>query len=256
MKNNKNKEGILNMIDIFICEDNKKQLDLFTTYISNLILIEGFDMKIVQATSDPHQLLKEILTAENTGLFFLDIDLRSDMNGLTLAQRIRQIQPRCFIVFITSHSEMSFLTFQYKAEALDFIVKDSAEHIKSKIHECLLDVNSKYTSSNNNVTRTFTINQNDKRIVIDYNDIIFFETSNNIHKIILHARKRVIEFTGQLKDIEQQLDYRFYRCHTSYIINKDNITDIDFKELLVHMNNGETCPVSGRKKKGLKKLVS
>ena len=246
MKNNKNKEGILNMIDIFI----------FTTYISNLILIEGFDMKIVQATSDPHQLLKEILTAENTGLFFLDIDLRSDMNGLTLAQRIRQIQPRCFIVFITSHSEMSFLTFQYKAEALDFIVKDSAEHIKSKIHECLLDVNSKYTSSNNNVTRTFTINQNDKRIVIDYNDIIFFETSNNIHKIILHARKRVIEFTGQLKDIEQQLDYRFYRCHTSYIINKDNITDIDFKELLVHMNNGETCPVSVRKKKGLKKLVS
>jgi len=178
------------------------------------------------------------------------------MNGLTLAQRIRQIQPRCFIVFITSHSEMSFLTFQYKAEALDFIVKDSAEHIKSKIHECLLDVNSKYTSSNNNVTRTFTINQNDKRIVIDYNDIIFFETSNNIHKIILHARKRVIEFTGQLKDIEQQLDYRFYRCHTSYIINKDNITDIDFKELLVHMNNGETCPVSVRKKKGLKKLVS
>lgn len=244
------------MIDIFICEDNKKQLDLFTTYISNLILIEGFDMKIVQATSDPHQLLKEILTAENTGLFFLDIDLRSDMNGLTLAQRIRQIQPRCFIVFITSHSEMSFLTFQYKAEALDFIVKDSAEHIKSKIHECLLDVNSKYTSSNNNVTRTFTINQNDKRIVIDYNDIIFFETSNNIHKIILHARKRVIEFTGQLKDIEQQLDHRFYRCHTSYIINKDNITDIDFKELLVHMNNGETCPVSVRKKKGLKKLVS
>lgn len=244
------------MIDIFICEDNKKQLDLFTTYISNLILIEGFDMKIVQATSDPHQLLKEILTAENTGLFFLDIDLRSDMNGLTLAQRIRQIQPRCFIVFITSHSEMSFLTFQYKAEALDFIVKDSAEHIKSKIHECLLDVNSKYTSSNNNVTRTFTINQNDKRIVIDYNDIIFFETSNNIHKIILHARKRVIEFTGQLKDIEQQLDYRFYRCHTSYIINKDNITDIDFKELLVHMNNGETCPISVRKKKGLKKLVS
>ena len=256
MKNNKNKEGILNMIDIFICEDNKKQLDLFTTYISNLILIEGFDMKIVQATSDPHQLLKEILTAENTGLFFLDIDLRSDMNGLTLAQRIRQIQPRCFIVFITSHSEMSFLTFQYKAEALDFIVKDSAEHIKSKIHECLLDVNSKYTSSNNNVARTFTINQNDKRIVIDYNDIIFFETSNNIHKIILHARKRVIEFTGQLKDIEQQLDYRFYRCHTSYIINKDNITDIDFKELLVNINNGETCIKKKKKKKGLKKLVS
>lgn len=243
------------MIDIFICEDNKKQLNLFQKYISNFILMEGFDMQIVQATSDPHMILNKILTSKNTGLFFLDIDLKSDMDGLALAQRIRQIQPRCFIVFITSHSEMSFLTFQYKAEALDFIVKDTAEHIKSKIHECLLDVNNKYTSLYNDVTRTFTINQNDKHIVIDYNDIIFFETSSNIHKIILHARKRVIEFTGQLKDIEQQLDYRFYRCHTSYIINKDNIADVDFKELTVHMNNGESCPVSVRRKKGLKKLM-
>ncbi|MCI8873724.1 MAG: response regulator transcription factor [Lachnospiraceae bacterium] len=243
------------MIDIYICEDNQKQLHLFEKYISNLILIENLDMKIVQATSDPHEVLKKILTAEHTGLFFLDIDLKSDVNGLTLAQRIRQIQPRCFIIFITSHSEMSFLTFQYKVEALDFIIKDTPEHIKSKIHECLLDVESKYTSLNNTVNRTFTINQNDKHITIDYNDIVFFETSSNIHKIILHAKKRVIEFSSQLKDVEQQLDYRFYRCHRSYLINKDNISEVDFNELVVYMNNGETCPVSVRLKKGLKKLM-
>ena len=151
---------------------------------------------------------------------------------------------------------MSFLTFQYKVEALDFIIKDTLEHIKSKIHECLLDVDRKYTSLNNSVNRTFIISQNDKRIAIDYNDIIFFETSNNIHKIILHANKRVIEFTGQLKDIEKKLDYRFYRCHRSYIINKDNISEIDLNNLIVHMKNGETCPISVRLKKGLKKLIN
>lgn len=244
------------MIDIFICEDNLKQLNNFQKYIANLILIEGLDMQIVRATTDPHTILKDILTTENTGLFFLDIDLHSNINGLELAQQIRQIQPRCFIVFITSHSEMSFLTFQYKAEALDFIIKDTKEHITSKIHECLLDVSRKYTSLNNTVTPNFIITQNNKRIVIDYSDILFFETSKNIHKIILHAKKRIIEFTGQLKDIEQQLDSRFYRCHTSYIINRDNVADIDFKELLIHMNNGETCPISVRKKKELKNYFS
>lgn len=167
----------------------------------------------------------------------------------------RQEELWIFSIFITSHSEMSFLTFQYKVEALDFIIKDTPEHIKSKIHECLLDVESKYTSLNNTVNRTFTINQNDKHITIDYNDIVFFETSSNIHKIILHAKKRVIEFSGQLKDVEQQLDYRFYRCHRSYLINKDNISEVDFNELVVYMNNGETCPVSVRLKKGLKKLM-
>lgn len=243
------------MIDIYICEDNQKQLNLFKKFILNSIMIECLDMNIVLATSDPHEILREIMTASNTGLFFLDIDLKSDVNGLTLAQRIRQIQPRCFIIFITSHSEMSFLTFQYKVEALDFIIKDTPEHIKSKIHECLLDVENKYTSLNNSANRTFIINQNDKRITIDYSDIVFFETSSNIHKIILHAKKRVLEFTGQLKDIEKQLDYRFYRCHRSYLINKDNISEVDFNELIVYMNNGETCPVSVRLKKGLKKLI-
>lgn len=150
---------------------------------------------------------------------------------------------------------MSFLTFQYKVEALDFIIKDTTEHIKAKIHECLLNVQEKYTSSNN-ITKTFIINHSDKCIAIDYNDILFFETSSNIHKVILHAKKRVLEFNGHLKEIERQLDYRFYRCHRSYIINKDNISEIDFNNFIVYMKNGETCPISVRLKKGLRKLIS
>ncbi len=244
------------MIDIYICEDNKKHLELFKKYITNTILIENLDMKIALATSNPHELLEQISSLGNIGLFFLDIDLQSSINGLATAQQIRELQPRCFIIFITSHSEMSFLTFQYKTEALDFIIKDSSEHIKQKIHENLLKVEERYTSMNNSLNKTFTILQHDKRIAIDYNDIIFFETSSNIHKIILHAKKRIIEFTGQLKDIEKQLDNRFYRCHRSYLINKDNISEVNFKELLVHMNNGEICPVSVRLKKGLKHFDS
>lgn len=244
------------MLDIYVCEDNSKQLNLFTKFISNSIMIEALDMQIVQATTDPHKILKELDTANNTGLFFLDIDLKSDIDGLTLAQRIRKIQPRCFIIFITSHSEMSFLTFQYKVEALDYIIKNSPEQIKAKIHECLLNVAEKYTSQNNNVHKTFLINYSEQCLAVDYNEILFFETSSNIHKIILHAQKRVIEFPGQLKDIENQLDYRFYRCHRSYIINKDYISEVDFTNLIVYMKNGETCPVSVRLKKGLKKLLS
>ncbi|MFR6242644.1 MAG: LytTR family DNA-binding domain-containing protein [Mediterraneibacter faecis] len=57
-----------------------------------------------------------------------------------------------------------------------------------------------------------------------------FETSENNHKIILHAKKRVVEFTGHLKSVEVQLDYRFYRCHRSYIVNTDNIKEVNFSK--------------------------
>lgn len=244
------------MIDIFICEDNQKQLVLFTQNIRDTIMIEELDMEIALATTNPHAVLDRLADTENLGLFFLDIDLKSDIDGLMLAQRIRKQQPRCFIIFLTSHSEMSFLTFQYKVEALDFIIKDTAEHIKYKIHECLLDVQQKYTSLNNNINKTFVIRHADKYISIDFDDILFFETSNNIHKILLHAHKRVIEFNGQLKEIEHQLDHRFYRCHRSYIINKDAIAEADFDAMNLLMKNGETCPIAVRHKRGLRKLMS
>ena len=243
------------MIDIYICEDNKKELSLFTQYIKDVVSIENMDMEVTLSSPDPHAVLQATALSQNVGLFFLDIDLKSDINGLTLAQRIRKLQPRCFIIFITSHSEMGFLTFEYKVEALDFILKDNINRIKTKIHECLLNVNDKYTSINNNIHKTFVINQSGQQISIDYDDIVCFETSYNIHKIILHTRKRTIEFTGQLKDLEQQLDYRFYRCHRSFIINKNNIVKIDFSEQTVYMNTGETVPVSIRMKKGLKKIM-
>ena len=123
------------MLDIYICEDNKKQLSLFTGYIRDALLIENLDMQIVLASSDPDEILEGMKASSNMGVFFLDIDLKSRINGLTLAQEIRKLQPRCFIIFITSHSEMGFLTFQYKVEPLDFIIKSSTEDIKRKIHD-------------------------------------------------------------------------------------------------------------------------
>lgn len=241
------------MLDIYICEDNERQLKLFEKYIQDTIMIEELDMQIVVATDDPCIVIEQAKCSNNLGLYFLDIDLKTSMNGLQLAQEIRKLEPRCFIIFITSHSEMSFLTFQYKVEALDFIIKDNAKKIREKIHECITNVNEKYSSLNNNTNKVFTISLGDRKIHIEFDNIIFFETSSNIHKVILHGKNRTIEFTAQLKEVQSQLDSRFYRCHRSYIVNKDNIKEIDFNSCTIHMINGETCLLSVRMKKGLKK---
>ncbi len=230
------------MLDIYICEDNAKQLKIFLKYVKDTVLIEDLDMQLICASANP-------------GVFFLDIDLGSEMTGLMLAQEIRKLQPRCYIIFITSHSEMSLLTFQYKVEALDFIMKDFPDNIQRRIHDCLLNVNEKNLALESSQRKTIVISQGDRRITVDYDEILFFETSENIHKVILHAKKRVLEFNGHLKDIEEQLDYRFYRCHRSYIANTDNIKEVDFQKLMIYMINGEACMVSVRAKAGLKKLM-
>lgn len=243
------------MLDVYVCEDNLKQLELITDLIKKSILIEELDMQIALSTRDPHEVLKALDTAEHTGLFFLDIDLKSDMDGLTLAQRIRTIQPRCFIVFITSHSEMIFLTFQYKAEALDCIIKDTPEKMQPKIHDCLLNATEKHLAQNGPARKNLIIHYGERCMTVSYDDIYFFETSNQIHKIILHGKNKVLEFHGQLKDIEPDLDYRFYRCHRSYIVNTNMIDHVDFTEMVIYFKNGESCPIAVRMKRGLKKIL-
>lgn len=62
----------------------------------------------------------------------------------------------------------------------------------------------------------------------------------------------MIEVAGQLKEIEEQLDLRFYRCYRPYIVNRDNIVEVNFSKLVIYMKNGEDCPISIRIKKDKK----
>ena len=96
-------------------------------------------------------------------------------------------------------------------------------------------------------------NKNDTLINVDFDEIIYFETSTIIHKVILHCKNRQVEFYSKMKDVENMIDERFCRGHKSFLINKDKIKEIDKKNRIVYMINGEECLVSTR---GIKKLLN
>lgn len=239
------------MLNIYVCEDDNTQRDYISKIIENFVLMEDIDLKFILSTSQPHQLLDSIKENNNTGLYFLDIDLKSDINGLVLAQEIRKMDSRGFIVFVTTHSEMSYMTFSYKVEAMDFIIKDNMDEIHDKIHKCIIDAYTKYSSPNNECHKIFKIETSDKDLCTPLDDIYYFETSENIHKVVLHTQNAIIEFQAKLKDIEPLLDNQFCRCHRSYIVNKNMITDINLKERIITLKNNETVLAS---RQGIKKV--
>lgn len=239
------------MLDIFVCEDNAIQRQNIVKTIQNAVLIEELDMQLVLDTGDPYVLLEKLEASRNTGIYFLDIDLNSSMNGMKLAQQIRLFDPRGFIIFITAHSELSYMTFQYRVEAMDFVLKDNPAEAKVKIRECLLNAMERYTLQTNKIHKVYTIQVGGRKISVDYSDIFFFETSGNIHKVILHAKDRQIEFTGTMKDLTSTLDGNFVRCHRSFLVNKNNIKEVDAKNRIIYFPNGETCLMSTRMMKGV-----
>lgn len=239
------------MLNIFVCEDDDAQRRSTVQTIQNTVLIEELDMKLVLDAADPYVLLEKVRTSLNTGIYFLDIDLGSNLNGMKLAQQIRLSDPRGFIIFITAHSELSFMTFQYRVEAMDFVLKDNPAEAKVKIRECLLNAMERYTLQTNRTHKVYTTQIGGRKINVDYDDIFFFETSSNIHKVILHAKDRQIEFSSTMKELTSTLGDNFVRCHRSFLVNKNNIKEVDAKKRIIYFTNGETCLMSTRMMKGL-----
>lgn len=238
------------MLDIFVCEDNDAQRRMVVQMIQNTVLIEELHMQLVLDTADPYELMETVRDSQNTGVYFLDIDLNTDINGMKLAQQIRLFDPRGFIIFITAHSELSYMTFQYRVEAMDFVLKDNPAEVKVKVRECLLNAMDRHTLQTNKTHQTYTIEAGGRKISIDYDEILFFETSSNIHKVILHAKDRQIEFSGTLKVLANTLGGAFVRCHRSFLVNKNNIKEVDAKNRIIYFANGETCLLSTRMMKG------
>ncbi|EMA6343235.1 LytR/AlgR family response regulator transcription factor [Bacillus cytotoxicus] len=239
------------MLSVFICEDDIAQRERIETYIKNYIIIEDLDMELVLSTQNPFEILEYLKShSKTTGLYFLDVDLQAEISGLELAAEIRDLDDLGKIVFVTTHGELSFLTFTYKIEAMDYIIKDRPEEIQRKVQDCVKIAHKRYLSDKNPKKEIFKVKIGDKVRSIYYSDIMFFESSAVPHKIILHLENSQLEFYGSMKEVEKISDC-FYRCHKSYVINKNNIQLVDKKKREVKMVNEETCLVSVRALKGL-----
>ena len=145
--------------------------------------------------------------------------------------------------------EMSYLVFKYKVEAMDYVAKDE-DDFKARVTSYLMKAYNIYFRENLS-EGYIKVNEDSRIINIKLSDILFIETSSTPHKIRVHEENRQIEFYGNLKDMEQKLTSNFYRCHKSYIVNKNKIDEIDLKNNKIIMVNGEECLVSFRYKRGL-----
>lgn len=237
------------MLEVFICDDNKSYINKIKQIIENTILRESLDLHVSLCTDNPMELLNYVEDHAVTGIYFLDVDLKNSMNGIKLGEKIRDLDPFGFIIFTTIHMEMSYLVFKYKVEAMDYVAKDE-DDFKARVTSCLMKAYNIYTRENLS-EGYIKVNEDSRIINIKLSDILFIETSSTPHKIRVHEENRQIEFYGNLKDMEQKLTPNFYRCHKSYIVNKNKISEIDLKNNKIIMVNGEECLVSFRYKRGL-----
>lgn len=235
------------MLSVFICEDNPAHLKKIEEAVETIIMIDDYDMKLELATTNPDELIRYMAhTSHIRGVYFLDIDLNHSLNGLELAALIRKKDIDAKIIFITTHSELLSLTFTYKLEVLDYIIKDEPQLIKKRIRECLETTHNYYISPKRVEENRLKFNLNNQTRYFSLDDIMFFETTDTPHKIRLHLTNSTVELYDSLGAIEKMSD-DLVRIHKSYLVNQRNVSVLDTKERIVTMTNGERCLISIRK---------
>jgi two-component system response regulator AgrA len=245
------------VLRIYICEDEDAQREKIRACVANYILAEDYDAEISLVAASPDELLQAVAGSKDTGLYFLDVDLRSEMDGIKLAEAIRKHAPRAYIIFITTHGEALPLTFKYKVEAMDFIVKDDMESIGPRIAACVRDAYTKHISATASA-QNYVFKITEQRLVsVPFAAITFIETAPHVpRKVILHSRDGLYEYYGKLDEIISQLDERFFRCHKSFIVNTEAIEMVDRKTGVLKLTGGGSCLASTRKINELVKMMS
>ncbi|MBM7643355.1 response regulator transcription factor [Streptococcus loxodontisalivarius] len=243
------------MLSIYVLEDDFLQQTRLENAIAEFIKESGKNYRRLEIFGKPQQLLDAISEKGNHNLFFLDIEIKGEeQKGMEIAREIRLRDAHANIVFVTTHSEFMPVTYRYRVSALDFIDKGlSGEAFQETVSSVL-----SYAFDNVNQTvasDSFNFKTDQAHVQVPFSDILYFETSPTVHKVILHTKDGQLEFYGKVSEIAKA-DERLYQSHRAFVVNPQNITRLDKKTNTVYFSEDETCFVSRMKVKGLIERLS
>ena len=196
--------------------------------LESIFISKKFDAQIVLSTTKPEELINYI-RSHNVNVVFLDIDLKSKISGLDLANMIRKKDKNIYIIFTTGHLEYGLVAYKYKT--FDYLPKPiTAERLEETLVRLFEDASGSETS--------FVRLDNNKTIIRQ--DSIQYIQKDGM-KVVFHTDTRNYETYSSFRKIMPQLSDNFVQCHKSYIVNTEKITDISTSNNTIFLDNNENA---------------
>ena len=85
--------------------------------------------------------------------------------------------------------------------------------------------------------------------ILDENEVEYIKKDGM--KVVFHTVFREYEAYSSFNKLESSLPSNFFRCHKSYVINLNNIKNIDFVENRIYFQNNAFCDIGPKYKKSL-----
>lgn len=207
------------MLEIAICDDDAIILKTLGKYFGKLN-----DATIKYDIYNSADTLYRYVEEQGTvyDVFILDIEMQG-MNGLELAQKIREKDSNCLIIFLTNYSQYVFSVFE--VITFDFLRKP----LEYSEFENLIKKIKRYF----NITKgVFVFSYRKNSFSIPFEEIYYIEKSGR--RAYLYSKDKEYIFNMTLNEIWKQLDSgAFVAIYPSCIVNLFYVREIVRDELIL-----------------------
>ncbi|MCH5348998.1 MAG: response regulator transcription factor [Oscillospiraceae bacterium] len=207
------------MIRIGICDDNSVMLNNLKNVISSVFAAYTSDFET--ATFDSGAMLINSHKQKPFHVIFLDIDM-PEITGFDVAKTLRDEFSNCFIIFVSSHSELIYESMDF--QPFHFIKKNSDEPLSSSADRIVKKL-MKHMKQNEKVILEDDISG---RHAVYIHNIIYLESDKHYVKYYIKNFTEPVKMRENISDCEKKYSYYdFVRIHKRYIINLKYLSFFD-----------------------------
>lgn len=223
---------------IAICDDVAADRRFIADMVNDWSQQRGYIAKIDNYTSAENFLFN--YADHDYDILLLDIEM-DDMDGVTLAKKLRKSNDTIQIVFITGYSD--YIAEGYDVMALHYLMKPVKEE---KLFEVLDRAVDKLAKNE----KTINLDAKGEMIRLPIYQIRYAEVFGNY--VTIHAIDKItVKMT--LGELGKMLDERFYRVGRSVIINLTIIQRVT--KDVIKLNDGTLIPVPRGAYEGINRAI-
>ena len=225
------------MFQLLIIEDDEDAAKFIASMVEKHPQASGFSVQIADPSVLEDRLAKEAMP----DIAIVDIELgQGCQNGIELVRRFFPQTSGTQVIYATGYIEyctavyqtkhVSFLVKPLKQDEFDFALGRALQNIEKAKREVL------------------PVQADGIVKMVPSAGIEYIESK--LRKVHIHVEGHVLQMYATLSDIEAQLPSYFARCHKSFLVNMNHITEMKAGSLT--MRSGDVVPVSQGKRKEVK----
>lgn len=218
-------------LTLAICDDDVLNIELLEKHIDKILKDESIEYNLFKYFCK-EELLNDY--PENLDILFLDIKIKG-ISSIDIARKIREIDKNVEVMFITPAD------YIFKARAFRCLAKPlKYEEIRLQLRKSIKEYLEKHS--------IISIQSRKKTLVLPIRDILYAEVRRK--EVTIYTEEKTYTIETSMKRLEGKvLDYSFYRCHHSYLVNLKKIQELREKSIIIR---GFEIPISRSKNKELK----